>query len=56
MVRGGPVLDKAALVAALCAVASFAASQPEIESIEINPFLVQQQGGVALDALLALRG
>jgi len=54
--RGGPVLDKAALVAALCAVAGFAAAQPEIESIEINPFLVQQQGGVALDALVALRG
>ncbi|MGK7864635.1 acetate--CoA ligase family protein [Falsiroseomonas sp. E2-1-a4] len=54
--RGGPALDKAALVAALCAVAGFAAAQPEIESIEINPFLVQQQGGVALDALVALRG
>ncbi|MDP3414389.1 acetate--CoA ligase family protein [Falsiroseomonas sp.] len=54
--RGGPVLDKAALVAALCAVAAFAAAQPEVESIEINPFLVQQQGGVALDALVALRG
>ncbi len=54
--RGGPVLDKPALVDALCAVAAFAAAQPEIESIEINPFLVQQQGGVALDALVALRG
>ncbi|NKE44076.1 acetate--CoA ligase family protein [Roseomonas frigidaquae] len=53
--RGAPALDKAALVQALCAVAAFAAAQPGIESIEINPFLVQAQGGVALDALVAMR-
>jgi acyl-CoA synthetase (NDP forming) len=53
--RGTAALDKAALIAALCAVAAFAAAHAEVESIEINPFLVQAQGGVALDALVALR-
>jgi acyl-CoA synthetase (NDP forming) len=53
--RGAPPLDRAALLDALYRVAAFAAAQPEIESIEINPFLVQAQGGVALDALVALR-
>ena len=53
--RGTPALDKAELIAALCAVAALAEAQAEIESIEINPFLVRAQGSVALDALVALR-
>jgi acyl-CoA synthetase (NDP forming) len=55
--RGAPALDKGALVAALCKVSEFAvALGEEIESIEINPFLVRVEGAVALDALIAKRG
>ena len=55
--RERPALDKGALVAALCKVSEFAvALGEEVESIEINPFLVQVEGAVALDALIARRG
>lgn len=55
--RGAPALDKQALVTALCKLSEFAvAHQEEIESVEINPFLVKQKGGFALDALIARRG
>ena len=55
--RGRPALDRGALVAALCKVSEFAvALGEEVESIEINPFLVRVEGAVALDALIARRG
>jgi acetate---CoA ligase (ADP-forming) len=55
--RGGPALDRGALVAALCKLSEFAvAFKEEIESIEINPFLVRAEGAVALDALIVRRG
>ncbi|HWT09592.1 MAG TPA: acetate--CoA ligase family protein, partial [Roseomonas sp.] len=55
--RGGPPLDKAALVAALCALSHLAAAhRDEVESVEVNPFLVRESGAFALDALVALRG
>lgn len=54
--RGGPPLDRAALVAALCALSHFAAAhRDEVESVEVNPFLVRETGAFALDALVALR-
>ena len=53
--RGAPPLDRKALVNALCAVSVFAvAHRDQVESIEINPFLVRQDGGYALDALIAV--
>jgi acyl-CoA synthetase (NDP forming) len=54
--RGGPPLDRSALVDALCALSHFAATHgAEVDSIEVNPFLVRESGGYALDALVAFR-
>jgi hypothetical protein len=54
--RGAPRLDRAALVAALCALSEFAVTHRDtIESVEINPFLVRPEGAFALDALIARR-
>ncbi len=54
--RGSPPLDRAALVSALCALSQFAAAhRDEIESVEVNPFLVREGGAFALDALVAFR-
>ena len=53
--RGGPPLDRGALVGALRRLSEFAAAQGEIEGVEVNPFLVRAEGAVALDALVAFR-
>ncbi|MBR0650126.1 acetate--CoA ligase family protein [Roseomonas terrae] len=54
--RGGPSLDRAALVDALCALSRFAAAhRGEIDSVEVNPFLVRESGACALDALIAFK-
>ena len=55
--RGGPALDRAALAQALCALSQLAAAhRGEIDSVEVNPFLVREKGACALDALVAIRG
>jgi acyl-CoA synthetase (NDP forming) len=55
--RGAAALDRATLVAALCAISRFAvAHREEVIGVEVNPFLVQVKGGQALDALIALEG
>lgn len=55
-VRGRPAPDLAALVDAIVRVSQLAAANAaHIAEIEINPFLVLPQGGVALDALIAGR-
>lgn len=54
--RGGPALDRTALVEALCALSHFAAAHRDtVESVEVNPFLVRERGACALDALVAFR-
>jgi acyl-CoA synthetase (NDP forming) len=54
--RGGPALDRGALVEALCALSHFAAAHRDtVESVEVNPFLVRERGACALDALVAFR-
>ncbi|SCK29170.1 Acyl-CoA synthetase (NDP forming) [Variovorax sp. HW608] len=54
--RGAPPCDEAALVAALCRLSEFAAAHAElIESVEINPFVVRQEGAACLDAVITLR-
>jgi acyl-CoA synthetase (NDP forming) len=55
--RGAPRLDRAGLVEALCRLSSFAAAHAEsIDAIEVNPFLVREDGCFALDALVTWRG
>jgi acyl-CoA synthetase (NDP forming) len=54
--RGAPPCDEQALVQALCAVSRFAAAHADtIESIDINPLLVRQQGAACLDAVIVRR-
>lgn len=57
-VRGAPPADEEALVEAIARLAAFAAAQgDELESIDINPFIVlpRGQGAVAVDALIETR-
>ncbi|HWG06252.1 MAG TPA: acetate--CoA ligase family protein [Beijerinckiaceae bacterium] len=54
--RGRPGKDRKALVSALIGVSSLVADIGDhIESIDINPFVLREKGGVALDALIILR-
>ena len=54
--RGRPVLDRAALADALTGLSQLILDADGlIESVDINPFLVGESGGVALDALVVLR-
>jgi acyl-CoA synthetase (NDP forming) len=55
-VRGRPPADVDALADALARLSAFAAANADtVESIDINPLLVQQKGAVALDALIVGR-
>jgi len=52
-IRGRPPMDTDALAAAIVRVSRIAAENAEaVSGIELNPFLVQESGGVALDALI----
>lgn len=54
--RGAAPCDTDAVVDALVSVSMFAAAHADrLDSLEINPFMVGPQGGVALDALVVLR-
>ena len=53
--RGRPALDREALVAALVGLSNLVLDAGDrIASIDVNPFLLRQKGGVALDALVVL--
>jgi acetyltransferase len=53
--RGRPALDREALIAALIGLSHLVLDAGErILSIDVNPFLLRQKGGVALDALVVL--
>ncbi len=55
-VRGAPPADVDALAEALSAVSNFAAANAAVlDSLDINPFLVKEQGAVALDALIVTK-
>lgn len=55
--RGAPALDRKAVVKALVAVSRLACDLGrELESIDVNPFVLRPRGGVALDALVVLAG
>lgn len=54
--RGARPADEAALVEALCRLSEFAlAHAGELQSIDINPLVVREQGAVCLDAVIARR-
>lgn len=54
--RGRPAADLDALAGALVAMSQFGATHPEVASAEINPFIAQPHGGVAVDALILTGG
>ena len=55
--RGGKALDRKALVKALLGLSQFAMDAgTRLQSIDVNPFLLKQRRGVALDALVVLSG
>ncbi len=54
--RGSPVADEAAVVNALCRLSEFAMAHADLlQSVDINPLLVQQKGAVCLDAVISLK-
>jgi acyl-CoA synthetase (NDP forming) len=54
--RGGPALDSNAAIEALIALGRLAVDLGDvIEAVDVNPFVVLPQGGLALDALVVLR-
>ncbi|MCB2041906.1 MAG: acetate--CoA ligase family protein [Rhodoferax sp.] len=54
--RGGPAYDTGALTDAMCRLSAFAARHAgQLAGIDINPFVVQAQGAVCLDALISTR-
>jgi acyl-CoA synthetase (NDP forming) len=55
--RGAAALDADAVVEALVALGRLAADLADlVQSVDINPFVALPQGGMALDALIVLRG
>ena len=55
--RGQPPLAVAAVVAAAMAINNFAVEhQHELVTLDINPLLVSENGAVAVDQLVVLRG
>ena len=55
--RGNPPVDKQALLEALLRIGQLVTDFPEIAELDINPFMVYEegQGGIALDMRLILR-
>ncbi|MFW5952187.1 MAG: acetate--CoA ligase family protein [Gemmatimonadota bacterium] len=49
-IRGEPPSDEAAITDVIQRVSQLMGENPAIEELDINPFLVQESGGVALDA------
>lgn len=55
--RGKPAFDKDAVVKALVGLSRLVMDAgPRLDSIDVNPFLLKRRGGVALDALVVLKG
>ena len=53
--RGGPKIDPAGLIEAVCGVGALAAAAGErLESIEVNPLMVTAEGVFAADAVVQL--
>jgi len=55
--RGQPKADLDAIAEAIVKVSQFIAAQgPEVESVEINPFIAMPKGGLGVDALIHVGG
>jgi acetate---CoA ligase (ADP-forming) len=54
-IRGEAAADQEALVEVIQRVSQLIGENPEIEELDINPFLVRERGGVALDARVRVR-
>ncbi len=53
--RGSKKLDRKALVKALLGLSQLAMDAGvRLQSVDVNPFLLKQRGGLALDALVVL--
>jgi acyl-CoA synthetase (NDP forming) len=52
--RGSTPLDCEALAEVLCKISVMACKYPEIQSIDINPLLIQESGVIALDAVVLI--
>jgi acetate---CoA ligase (ADP-forming) len=53
--RGEPPADQEALVDVIQRVSQLMGENPEIEELDINPFLVRERGAVALDARVRIK-
>jgi acetate---CoA ligase (ADP-forming) len=53
--RGEPHADQGTLVEMILRVSQLMGDNPEIEELDINPFLIREHGGVALDARMRVR-
>lgn len=54
--RGGPQYDEQALVKAICKLSEFGEAHADVlESIDVNPLVVRENGVVCLDAVITLR-
>lgn len=54
--RGGPQYDEQALVKAICKLSEFGEAHADVlESIDVNPLVVRENGAVCLDAVITLR-
>ena len=54
-IRGEPASDQEAIAEVIQRVSQLMGENPSIEELDINPFLVQERGGVALDARIRVR-
>ena len=55
-VRGGPPVDKDALVELMLSISSLCMAFPEISELDLNPVLAYSRGISVLDARILLQG
>lgn len=55
-VRGEPPSDEEAIIEVIQRVSQLMGENPEVRELDINPFLVRERGGVALDARIRIDG
>jgi acyl-CoA synthetase (NDP forming) len=55
-VRGGPPVDRPALVSMLVALGQLGVERPDILEVDLNPVIASARGALAVDALVVLEG